>query len=290
MNIGNYFKSITTKKIFGCKDNEEVYKCLSRWIDVFDQVLNNNLPIWKVVNKCDKKSELTSSQIVTTMQRIIFLKQAYLAVLNLDSCEKIHVKDCCEKAVKKCIEFGLKKINSPKILMKLNRYYRENKTFPHPNLVVELDCNYSSPFLDSFPEFRIRLRKWATQNLAKMNCVKVRNVINEVLIPEIYQTYQNNDEHNNLPSYEEFLEEFSLSKNGVSSSTTLRWLHALGFEYKERKKSHFTDKHESEENVSYREEFVKKYFEAEFNTYRWVHLKEDVAKSEEREWIDWGIL
>ena len=35
----------------------------------------------------------------------------------------------------------------------------------------------------------------------KDNCEEVYNVINEVLIPEIYQTYQNNDKHNNLPSY-----------------------------------------------------------------------------------------
>ena len=68
MNIGNYFTSITTKKLFGCKDNEEVYNCLSRRIDTFEKVINNNLQIWKVVNKCDKKSEMTPSQIVTSIQ------------------------------------------------------------------------------------------------------------------------------------------------------------------------------------------------------------------------------
>ena len=109
--------------------------------------------------------------------------------------------------------------------MKLNRYFQENKTSPHSNISIELDRKYSSPFLDLFPEFRIRLRKWATQNLAKINCENVCNVIHEILIPEIYQTYQNNDEHNNLPCYKEFLEEFSLSKNGVSNGT----LHCNGY-------------------------------------------------------------
>ena len=53
INIGNYFTSRTTKKLFGCKNDEEVYDCLSRRIDTFDDVLFNNLPIWKVVNKAN---------------------------------------------------------------------------------------------------------------------------------------------------------------------------------------------------------------------------------------------
>ena len=53
INIGNYFTSRTTKKLFGCKNDEEVYDCLSRRIDTFDDVLCNNLPIWKVVNKAN---------------------------------------------------------------------------------------------------------------------------------------------------------------------------------------------------------------------------------------------
>ena len=112
-----------------------------------------------------------------------------------------------------------------------------------------------------------------------MSCESVRNYINENLIPEMYETYRKeNQETNDHLSVGDFLEEFGISRKGVSQTTTRRWLHELGFEFKERKKSYFTDRHESKENVSFREEFVKKYFEAELNTYRWVHLREDVAK------------
>ena len=51
INIGNYFTSITTKKLFGCKKDEEVYDCLSQRIDMFDDILANNLPIYKVIKK-----------------------------------------------------------------------------------------------------------------------------------------------------------------------------------------------------------------------------------------------
>ena len=90
--IGNYFTSIQTKKLFGCKNEEEVYDCLSRRIDMFGDILANNLPIWKIINKGNNKSELTPPGVITTIQKIFFLRQAYIIVLNLDQSEKIHFK------------------------------------------------------------------------------------------------------------------------------------------------------------------------------------------------------
>ena len=169
--------------------------------------------------------------------------------------------------------------------MKLNRYFREHKTFPHPNITIELGRKYHSVFLDTFPELEIKLRQWTSKNLAKVRVKNVKNFIDESLIPEMYKTYlkESQQANNHLDSVGDFLEEFGISKKGVSHTTTTRWLHELGYEYKERKKSYFTDRHESEKNVRFREEFVTKYFEAELNTYRWVHLKEDVAKKMEAE-------
>ncbi len=74
-----------------------------------------------------------------------------------------------------------------------------------------------------------------------------------------------------------------MSKKGISHTTTWKWLHEFGFEYKERQKCYFSDKHENEENVSYRKKFVHEYFETELNMYRWVHLKENIAKKLEKE-------
>ena len=74
-----------------------------------------------------------------------------------------------------------------------------------------------------------------------------------------------------------------ISEKGVSHTTKWRWLHEFGYEFKERKNSYFTDRHESKENVSYREEFIIKYFKVELNTHRWVHLKEEVAQKMEQD-------
>lgn len=76
---------------------------------------------------------------------------------------------------------------------------------------------------DSFPEFQIKLKQWAVQKLLKISCENVRNDIddiNDILILEITQTYLKNEEPNNLPSYQEFLKYFGISKKGISHATT----------------------------------------------------------------------
>ena len=77
-----------------------MYDCLSRRIDMFDDILANNLPIWKVLIKGNKDSELTPSQVITINQKICFLRLAYLITLNLESLEQ-----CCEMTVQKCHKF-----------------------------------------------------------------------------------------------------------------------------------------------------------------------------------------
>ena len=74
------------------------------------------------------------------------------------------------------------------------------------------------------------------KNLSKMNCKNVRNYINENLLPNVYKTYLKETIHDNLPSFEDLLEEYGLSRKGISHMTTWRWLIELHFEYKEREK------------------------------------------------------
>ena len=57
----------------------------------------------------------------------------------------------------------------------------------------------------------------------------------------------------------------------------------LGFQYNKRRKSYFTDRHESEENRNYRREFIQKYFQYELNSYLWIQLEESVAKKLEKD-------
>ena len=98
-----------------------------------------------------QNSELSPSQTTTTIQRILYLKQAYLDMLTLQSSKKLHFKQCCEQAIKKCHKFDFKMINSPKVLMKLNRYFRDKETLPHPNITTELCQGFHFIFVRIIP-------------------------------------------------------------------------------------------------------------------------------------------
>ena len=58
-----------------------------------------------------------------------------------------------------------------------------------------------------------------------------------------------------------------------------RWLNKLGFKYCENKRSYYTDGHERDDVVKYRDEiFLKNYLKNELRCYRWVNLTESSAK------------
>ena len=51
----------------------------------------------------------------------------------------------------------------------------------------------------------------------------------------------------------------------------------VGFQYCERRKNYFCDRHEDVSNQEYRKKFIKEYLKYEKMTYRWVHIEEGVA-------------
>ena len=98
----------------------------------------------------------------------------------------------------------------------------------------------------------MKIRRWSNQNLGHLSCENVAVYMREELFPSIYTTYlsENNLHNNNPPTLQQFLMDYGI-KN-VSVQTAWRWMRYLGYKYDERKKSYFTDKHESDENIASR--------------------------------------
>ena len=95
-------------------------------------------------------------------------------------------------------------------------------------------------------------------------------------IPDTYRTYLGECDSGNEPlSQECFLQIFGL-KN-VSNTIVQKWMQNIGFTYDERRKSYFSDKHEDKENILSRKKFIKKYFDLERRTHRWVQIPESLA-------------
>ena len=167
--------------------------------------------------------------------------------------------------------------------MKWNRIFRLDEAFPYPNINIELGNTYHSEFIDSFPEIKMMIKKWANANLDELNCENIGKYIRNEAVPAIYQTYlsENSDSVDEALSLVDFLRLFKL-KN-ISDSTVWRWMRDLGFSYDERRKTCFSDKDENKENVQYRQKFIKKYFEYEKRTYRWVQVPEEWAVAMEND-------
>ena len=132
-------------------------------------------------------------------------------------------------------------------------------------------------FLETFPEIKIELTKFARTNINRLNCETVTEHLRDKVIPKIYEKNLQKCEDNNKPTYQEFLASFNLKS--ISYITVWRWMKFIGFQYCDRKKNYFSDRHEDKDNVSYRGDFIKKYFQYEKYAYRWIHIKAEDAKN-----------
>ena len=92
-----------------------------------------------------------------------------------------------------------------------------------------------------------------------LTCEIAANYIKTKIVPKIYETYlEDCQSYYNQPTSKEFLLSFGIKS--IAITTAWRWLSYVGFNFDERKKTYFTDKHKSEENIKYREKFIEKYF------------------------------
>ena len=68
----------------------------------------------------------------------------------------------------------------------------------------------------------------------------------------------------------DFLQSYGLLK--ASMATVLRWMHSVGFRYKNRNKHYFVDGHEKPETLAYQPVFTKRYIARKVQAYRWIQL------------------
>ena len=138
--------------------------------------------------------------------------------------------------------------------MQWNCVYRKNEVFPHPNYYVEMGKTDEPLFLETFPQVKIVLYEWATTNIDKSSCESIGNELHQKIIPETYNFYLKECHNNQQLSMDGFLKSFHLKS--VPESTIWRWMNIIGFKYCDCTKKYFCDKHESNGNVRYHENFI----------------------------------
>ena len=143
------------------------------------------------MDKADPKDcELNSQRTILMMNRLQYLRFAYLFTLEkIGENNKFNFKLCCEKAVQRMHKNGVRTINDPQVLMRWNRTYRISLKFPHPNVNIQNGYFYEPSFLETFPEVKDMIRKWANNNLDQLSCENIQLQIKNSIIPEVYKTY-----------------------------------------------------------------------------------------------------
>ena len=112
--------------------------CLSCRIDIFSDNLNQKRSIEDAVSRSSKEiGKLTSSQGIMMLQKIQYLRMAYLNVINLDLNSSVSFKTCCDQAIQRMGQFGVKYIKNGNTIMQWNRIFRRNEIFLHPIESVE---------------------------------------------------------------------------------------------------------------------------------------------------------
>jgi len=120
-----------------------------------------------------------------------------------------------------------------------------------------------------FPEAEAMISDVVLGHLDHFSVAMLRNELITIIIPGLKQKAE--DESVPVDS-EEYLLLSHLSAQPPSYSTVLRWLHYLGYTHDKLKKSYYVDGHEHQEQKLHRSKFIKKYFEVEIQTHRWVQM------------------
>ena len=141
--------------------------------------------------------------------------------------------------------------------------------FPHPNTYVSNGMKPKPRIFEVFPEAEAMISDVVLSHLDHFSVAMLRNELITIIIPGLKQKAE--DESVPVDS-EEYLLLSHLSAQPPSYSTVLRWLHYLGYTHDKLKKSYYVDGHEHQEQKLHRSKFIKKYFEVEIQTHRWVQM------------------
>ena len=104
--------------------------------------------------------------------------------------------------------------------------------------------------LESFPEARNIICEWAESDLASLSCESLALFVRNESTNRLYEKIGNCE-----LTFNDFEQVVNVSNFSVSTAT--RYLDHLGFRYCEQKKTYYSDKHENEENVRDRIEYIK---------------------------------
>ena len=292
-----YWDSPEAKKLFlgDSNDSRNVVEVLQQRIERL-QDANRTMDGWRdVIVRRDIDNLCSAYDIFIIRQRCSILSLAYTVALEEMNSSR-WIEDCCGAALNTGSLMGLEAAaTSVKTVAAWNILLRANReNFPHPNPRMHQDKKPLPELLEYFQEeIRLPWQQFCIENLSDLTVEMAKDQLMIKIIPSAVESVKkeestsdnassNNDEDNKNKNKR--LKQDSLLhrylQSPISSSTTWRWLHSLGFSYSARKKTFFVDGHERQDVLVRRNEFCKEYLTKwEPRCHRWIQVtKEKVEK------------
>ena len=156
-------------------------------------------------------------------------------------------------------------IKNYKTLLNWFRSYHCNDCFTNPSHSNSNSHKNAPPLLYENPDLLKSVLDFCKDNISRLTVDLIHDHIINEIIPQAVEIYQKDSNNPNYTKEDLFLKYWLKTLN---PKTVYNWMICLGFKHEPHQKSYYVDNHESEENVFYRNSFVKRYFEYELSCHR----------------------
>ena len=239
--VGGYWDSTIAKNLFApnspCTRDLDVH--LSLLIDLLELLINEPKRRNAHVNRAtEEECQLNANESHVILMKCMYLRESYLFALQKMNDETW--EDCCRNAINKMTERGFTFVNSYMLVQNWNIQFRDRYFFPHPNLRVELRCEYSPRLLDSFPEAEFVINQWASENIKNNLSIErlAQYVRSETFVKDLHKQHAKECRENQLTSMPINQIRKRLNVGGFSVYAGWRFIKYPHFSFSDRRKTY----------------------------------------------------
>ena len=173
-------------------------------------------------------------------------------------------------------------IRNHKTLLTWFRSYQDSgDVFINPSSSKLHSIKKAPKFLYENPDALKSVLSFCRENLERLTVDLVHDHIKNTVFPAVTKEIARD---NPTFTIDDLMQQYRLKT--LNPKTVYNWMIRLGFKHEPHQKSYYVDNHEAPENVSYRNEFVRRYFQYELSCHRWI----SITSAERDKFIKEGTL
>ena len=165
--------------------------------------------------------KLTTQQLQNLTNQCIILRACYYSCINDMSTVKSW-ETIIEQTLDKLSNLGFSIPTNARTVMRWNRLFRKNNSFPHPNPYIQMGKKVKPTLFEVYPEAEEMIHQYASKNLDNLSLESLALHTRETTIPNLFDRYKREELNNNQTpmSKDEFFH--CLHLTSISPSTAYR--------------------------------------------------------------------